>query len=316
MQSQMWVEKYRPRKIKDIVGHENLKEKIKGFIENQSLPHLLFAGPPGTGKTTAVLAIANELFFEESLADNLLELNASDDRGIGIIRDIVKEFAMTLPVGKAPYKIIVLDEADSLTSAAQHALRRTMEQYAKTSRFVLLCNYPGKIIEPIQSRCAYFRFSPLVDEKIEERLKLISEKENIKLEEDGLQTLKKICKGDMRKAINILQAASSFSDNVTEKSIYDITGGIKPQEIKKLIKISKTDFDSAKEKLNDLIYADGISGSEILKEIETQIHELSIGKDKKIKLMELIAEIDFRLTEGASPGIQIAVILAKITSFF
>ena len=154
----MWIEKYRPKTIDEIIGQDETKTRLKGFVESKSLPHLLFAGPPGTGKTSTVITLATEIFGEGNISGNLLELNASDDRGIDIIRNEVKDFAKTLPID-APFKIISLDEADALTSAAQHALRRTMEKYVSSSRFVLLCNYPGKIIEPIQSRCAFFRFA-------------------------------------------------------------------------------------------------------------------------------------------------------------
>jgi replication-associated recombination protein RarA len=196
----MWTEKYRPKTLDGLKGHADIIIRLKGFVERRNLPHLLLAGPPGTGKTTALLALANDLYGHTNVSRNLLEMNASDDRGIDAIRTKVKEFARTASYGDVPFKIICLDEADSLTSAAQHALRRTMERYVKTSRFALICNYSSKIIEPIQSRCAIFRFKPLDDDSIREFLKYICENEKLVYDKEGLETVLYIAEGDLRKA--------------------------------------------------------------------------------------------------------------------
>lgn len=309
----MWVEKYRPKNLDDIIGHEETKIRLKGFIENRSLPHLLFAGPPGTGKTSAVLALATEIFGNKGVRNNLLELNASDERGIDVIRHTVKDFARILPTDNAPFKIISLDEADALTSAAQQALRRTMEKYVSTSRFVLLCNYPGKIIEPIQSRCAYFRFNRLNDETITDRLTSIAIKEKLKTNKEGIKTIVRIAEGDMRKAINILQASAATGKLIDKKTVLNTVGGADPFEITRMLKMAMDqDFETAKKMLQELIFIRGISGSDILREINKELPNLTSNNEKLLKSIELLAEIDFRLTEGASPDIQISALLAHL----
>ncbi len=311
----MWTEKYRPKKLDDIIDHEEIKSRLKGFVRSKALPHLLFAGPPGTGKTSAVIALANEIFGKESLRNNLLELNASDDRGIDTIRNQVKEFAMTLPSGNAPFKIIVLDEADSLTAPAQQALRRTMERFADTSRFVLLCNYPGKIIEPIQSRCAFFRFSPIPKESIKVKLMEIADKEKVDYDQEGLETLIQVSNGDMRKALNIMQATAAYGKGISKETVYATIGGIDPQEIRALIEKSKQNFSDLLKSLQDLIYVKGVAGEDIIRMLFQNLDKLEITEEEKTEFVNLLAEADFRLTEGATPDIQLAMVFAKLASY-
>ncbi len=308
----MWIEKYRPKTIDEIIGQDETKTRLKGFVESKSLPHLLFAGPPGTGKTSTVITLATEIFGEGNISGNLLELNASDDRGIDIIRNEVKDFAKTLPID-APFKIISLDEADALTSAAQHALRRTMEKYVSSSRFVLLCNYPGKIIEPIQSRCAFFRFQRLGDDVIKEQMAYISKQENVDYTSKGLDMLVKVSNGDLRKAINVLQATAATGGKIEETSVLETVGGVDPNEIEKLLNAARNqEFDRAKGKLQDLIFVRGVAGSDIIREINSNITRMDFSDESKLKIIDRLAEVDFRLTEGASPDIQIAALLAHI----
>tara|TARA_B100000287_G_scaffold277673_1_gene261625 strand:- start:631 stop:1584 length:954 start_codon:yes stop_codon:yes gene_type:complete len=308
----MWIEKYRPKAIDEIIGQDETKTRLKGFIESKSLPHLLFAGPPGTGKTSTVITLATEIFGEGNISGNLLELNASDDRGIDIIRNEVKDFAKTLPID-APFKIISLDEADALTSAAQHALRRTMEKYVSSSRFVLLCNYPGKIIEPIQSRCAFFRFQRLGDDIIKAQMEYISKQENVDYTSKGLDMLVKVSNGDLRKAINVLQATAATGGKIEETSVLETVGGVDPNEIEKLLNAARNqEFDRAKGKLQDLIFVRGVAGSDIIREINSNITKMDFSDESKLKIIDRLAEVDFRLTEGASPDIQIAALLAHI----
>src|SRR5437867_2670767 len=213
------------------------------------MPHCLFAGPPGTGKTTAALCLAHDLFGAR-FQDVFMELNASDERGIDVVRTTVKEFARMASLSQVPFKILVLDEADNMTSDAQSALRRTMEKYTDTCRFILCCNYSGRIIEPIQSRCALFRFTPLPEEKITDYLGHIAKKEGLKITPQGLKAVMEVSEGDLRKGINTLQAAASMSKGITEEAVYQVVGRAKPTDDHEMLTNSmKGDFIKAREEL-------------------------------------------------------------------
>ncbi|MEM4946624.1 MAG: replication factor C small subunit, partial [Thermosphaera sp.] len=201
----LWTEKYRPRTLDDVVNQSEIVLRLKKFVSEKNMPHLLFSGPPGTGKTTMAHCLAHDL-YGENYRQYMLELNASDERGIDVIRSKVKEFARTRVVGEVPFKIILLDEADNMTADAQQALRRLMELYTVSTRFILIANYPSKIIEPIQSRTAVFRFTPLKKEDVVERLRYICNNEKVVCRDDALTTIYELSEGDMRRAINILQA--------------------------------------------------------------------------------------------------------------
>ena len=194
MDLDLWTEKYRPPTLSGIIGQESIIESLTRFVETKSVPHCLFTGPPVTSKTTAAMAMAKDL-FGDTYERNFMELNASDERGIDVVRNQIKNFARTIPSGDAPFKMLVLDEADHLTSDAQHALRRTMESYAQSCRMILICNYSSRIIPPIQSRCAIFRFSRLETGGISRRLKYIAKKEKITLEPSGVDAILYLQKG-------------------------------------------------------------------------------------------------------------------------
>ncbi len=307
---EIWTEKYRPRKLSEVVGQKEIVEKLRAFVKNKSMPHLLFAGPAGVGKTTCALAIARELYGENWKA-NFLELNASDERGIDTIRTKVKEFARTLPLGNVPFKIILLDEADALTRDAQQALRRMMEKYTDTCRFILNCNYSSKIIPPIQSRCAIFRFSPLSLKDVEEYIKRIEKGEKIKLSKESIVALYEVSEGDLRRLTNILQSVASVSKKITPKEIYEISGVVLPQEVEPLIKAAeKREFEKVKKILLEIMYKKGLSGVDLVKLIAKYVWESKIENERKMKLMEAIGETEYRIVEGGDDFIQILALLS------
>jgi len=307
-----WTEKYRPKKLEEVVGHKEIINTLKAFVKQKNLPNLLFAGPAGIGKTSAVLALANELFGED-YGSSLLELNASDTRGIDVVRGKIKDFARQVALSNVPFKIIFLDEADALTPEAQHALRRTMELYANLTRFCLSCNYSSKIIEPIQSRCSVFRFTYLPNEAIEEMIKHIAEKENLKLDKKAVEALIYISDGDMRKAINALQGAALQTNKITEELIYKISSRARPQEIKDMINFClKSDFLESRKKLDNLMIEYGMSGEDVLLQIYREVPYLDIKEEDIVKLIDKIGEFNFRIVEGANERIQLEALLAQI----
>ena len=243
-----------------------------------------------------------------------MELNASDERGINTVRTKVKDYARTMAIGDVPYKIIYLDEADALTPEAQHALRRTMEMYSQTCRFILGCNYSSKIIEPIQSRCAVFRFRRLGKKDIANVLKKIAKSENLRLTDGAIDAIVYISEGDMRRAINILQAASATAKEITEKTIYDVSATAHPEEVKEMIKLALDGkFEEARERLLNLMIGRGLAGDDILMQIHRQILDLDLPELVKVKLVDRMGEFDFRLTEGANERIQLEAALAHLT---
>ncbi|MFQ5975083.1 MAG: replication factor C small subunit, partial [Candidatus Hydrothermarchaeales archaeon] len=279
-----------------------------------NLPNMLFAGRPGVGKTTAALALSRELFGDNWRA-NFLELNASDERGIDVVRGKIKDFARTRPIG-GDFKIIFLDEADALTRDAQQALRRTMEKYSSTCRFILSCNYSSKIIEPIQSRCALFRFKSLESSDIKERIKLISGKEDLEMTDDGVEAILYDSEGDLRKAINLLQSSSSMNKKIDSEVIYGVTSRARPEEIRKVVETAlKGDFIPARDALRKLIITYGMSGEDVVKQLHKELFNLDLEDETKVKLADIIGEYEFRLVEGSNELIQLEALLAQFTSF-
>jgi len=315
MTLEVWAEKYRPKSLKDVINQKHVIERLQAFVKEKSIPHCLFAGPAGIGKTTAALAMAQDL-YGEAWRQNVLELNASDARGIDVIRGEVKEFARMRAIGEVPYKLIILDEADNLTADAQHALRRTMENYTRTTRFILICNYSSKIIDPIQSRCAVFRFKPLSEKDVREFIRRIVEGEKLKIDEGGIKAIIDISEGDLRRVANLLQASAILGKKITEDVVYEAAARARPKDVKEMLDlVLKGDFKRAREKLHDMLLKQGLAGEDIIKEIHRQVYFLNIPEKDKVKLVELIGEYDFRISEGGSELIQLEALLAQFLLF-
>ena len=310
---EVWIEKYRPETLADVKGHGDIVGRLQSYVDRNDLSHFLFSGPAGTGKTTCASAIARELYGDD-WRDNFLELNASDERGIDVVRDRIKNFART-SFGGYNYRIIFLDEADALTSDAQSALRRTMEQFSNNVRFILSCNYSSQIIDPIQSRCSVFRFSPLGDDAVEAEVRHIAAEEGIELTDDGLDALVYAAGGDMRKAINGLQAASVSGDVVDEEAVYAITSTARPEEIHGMVQSALDgDFTAARATLDRLLTEEGIAGGDIIDQLHRSIWEFEVEDRAAVRILERVGETDYRITQGANERVQLEAMLASLAN--
>ena len=314
MNDKILIEKYRPNKLDEIIGQDVIVKKLKRYVEMKNMPNLLFAGSAGVSKTTAAMCIAKEMYGNEWQL-NFKELNASDTRGIDVIRDDVKDYAAVSSIGDVSFKIILLDEADSLTKDAMSALRRTMEKYSSSCRFILTCNYSSKIIEPISSRTSVFRFKKIKSEDIMKICKNVCDQEKIKIDSEALEAIAYISEGDARKAIGILDTARLTTENntITIKDIYEISSYIEPKLIIDIIKkaLSKEFFASLT--IIENLTMDGISAEDILKQLMTRTLELNVP-DKRInvELVDIIGETDWRISEGANELIMFKWMIAKM----
>jgi len=309
--SEVWTEKYRPKKFDDMVGQEEIIKRVRSLVNSMNIPHLLFAGPAGIGKSTLALIVVKQL-FGESWRENYLELNASDERGIDVIRQKVKDFARTKAISNVPFKVIFMDEADALTREAQQALRRTMENYTSTCRFIMSCNYSSKIIDPIQSRVVVFRFQLLEKKDIKKRIDLITDREGLSITADAFDVLYEASEGDCRRVINLLQATASISSNITPDLVNTIVSKAKPSDIKIVLDYALAgDFVNSREKLLDIMLKESISGQDVIKAIQKEIWNLQIDNALKVKLTEKTGEIEFRLIEGSDEFIQLEALLAS-----
>ncbi|GAA5846752.1 hypothetical protein JCM3766R1_005057 [Sporobolomyces carnicolor] len=309
-----WVEKYRPVTLDDVVAHQDIISTIDSFIAKSRVPHLLFYGPPGTGKTSTILAVARKLYGDGSvMRNNCLELNASDDRGIDVVREQIKNFASTRMqggAGKAGFKLIILDEADMMTQAAQSALRRVIEQYTKNVRFCIICNYVNKIIPAIQSRCTRFRFGPLPQVEVEKRLQHVIQAENCQLTEDGRQALLKLSRGDMRRALNVLQACHAAYEMTDATTVYNCTGNPDPQDIEAIVKTMMNDsFETAYTRISSLKAEKGLALQDIIQGIYDFAATIEFSKVTRVYFLDQLAQVEHRLSTGGSEKLQLTALL-------
>ncbi len=308
---EIWVEKYRPNKLDDIIGQDVVIKGLKSYVAKKNMPNLMFSGHPGTGKTSTAIALVKEL-FGDNWRDTFIEFNASDERGIEVVRGKIKDFARSSTIGDAEYKVIFLDESDALTSDAQAALRRTMENYTNICRFILSCNYSSKIIEPIQSRCSVYKFKPISDSAIIERIMYIAQEEDLDISPNAINAIIYVAQGDLRRAINALQSAAIIDKTIDADMIYKTSALAKPEEIDDLILLSlEGNFAKVHIKLNYLLNNEGLAGTDITGQIYRQIFNINIPDKLKISLIDFIGEIDFRISEGANERLQLSTLMSK-----
>ncbi|MDC0171555.1 replication factor C small subunit [Candidatus Nitrosopelagicus sp.] len=310
----MWVEKYRPKKISEVVNQKDIKGSLSALLKNQEeMPHLLFSGSAGVGKTTMALCISKEILGDK-WKDYTLELNASDERGINMVRERVKKFSRFAGLDtEIPFKIIILDEADEMTSDAQTALRRIIEDTAKFCRFILIANNISKIINPIQSRCAIFKFSQIDEKEITTHLKAVLKKEKGKTDEKGLKEIAEYADGDLRHAINLLQTAASTGD-ITQDSVKAAAGLTKTNDVDDVLKLAVSGkIQDSRNKMIELVKVYGMSESDFLKYINQAL--FTAKYDNLEELSQIIAKYDYRILVGSNPEIQLSAMLAELGKF-
>ncbi|MBW3013569.1 replication factor C small subunit [Candidatus Woesearchaeota archaeon] len=307
----IWTEKYRPSTFDEVKGQKEIVKRVEAFVNNKNMPHLLFAGPAGVGKTTLSLVIAKQM-FKDNWKNNFLELNASDERGIDVVRTKVKDFARTRSIAEVPFKIIYLDECDALTKEAQHALRRTMELFTQTCRFVLSCNYGSKIIDPIQSRCTIFKFKPLEKKDIFGLIDNIAKNENLTVDENAKEALFEASRGDCRRMENIMQGCAAITNEITEDIVFSIASAAKPKEIKEILELAISgQFVKARDGLLKVMQDYGLSGIDAIVQFNKEIWSLNIDDRKKMQMIDACGEIEFRMVEGSDEFIQLEALLSR-----
>uniref|UniRef100_A0A8C1SQB9 Activator 1 subunit 5 n=1 Tax=Cyprinus carpio TaxID=7962 RepID=A0A8C1SQB9_CYPCA len=295
-----WVEKYRPQTLDDLISHQDILSTIQKFISEDRLPHLLFYGPPGTGKTSTILACAKQLYKDKEFNSMVLELNASDDRGIDVVRGPILSFASTRTIFKKGFKLVILDEADAMTQDAQNALRRVIEKFTENTRFCLICNYLSKIIPALQSRCTRFRFGPLSQNS-----------SHIDITPDGMKAIVTLSTGDMRRSLNILQSTHMAYGKVTEETVYTCTGHPLRSDIANILDWAlNKDFTTAYNQILQLKTLKGLALHDILTEVHLLIHRVDFPPSIRMGLLIKLADIEYRLASGTNEKIQLSSMVA------
>ncbi|CAK9301274.1 unnamed protein product [Gordionus sp. m RMFG-2023] len=310
-----WIEKYRPKNFDEVIAHKDIIETIHKFIKENKLPHLLFYGTPGTGKTSTILACAKLLYTPKEYSSMVLELNASDDRGIEIVRGPILNFASTKTVFNQKFKLIILDEADAMTKDSQNALRRIIEKYTSNVRFCLIGNHLSGIIPAIISRCTRYRFGPLNSEAMLNRVTYIAQEEKLNVTDDGIKALVKLANGDMRKALNVMQSTSMAYDIIDQNNVYTTTGQPLPQDIKDILEwMLNLPLKSAYENILDLKVEKGLSLQDILTEIHLLVHLISLPVTILQSLTEKLANLEYQLSFGTNERIQLSALVGVFQS--
>lgn len=316
VKSTPWVEKYRPQSLADVAAHRDIVDTIDRLTSEKKLPHLLLYGPPGTGKTSTILAVARKIFGVQ-MHNMVLELNASDDRGIDVVRQQIQDFASTQSFSfgaKASVKLVLLDEADAMTKDAQFALRRVIEKYTKSTRFALICNHVNKIIPALQSRCTRFRFAPLDAIHVSERLKHVIAAEGLDVTDSGLAALVRLCNGDMRKALNILQSTHMASQQITEEAVYLCTGNPLPKDIEKIAHwLLNESFANSFKQISEIKTRKGLALVDIVREVTMFVFKIRMPSGVRVGLINDLADIEYRLSFGCSDKLQLGSLIATFT---
>ncbi|GAP88656.1 putative replication factor C subunit 3 [Rosellinia necatrix] len=337
-----WVEKYRPVTLSDVSGHQDILATINKFVDTNRMPHLLLYGPPGTGKTSTVLALARRIYGQENMRQMVLELNASDDRGIDVVREQIKTFASTKQIftmggasragGIAAFKLIILDEADAMTNTAQMALRRIMEKYTANTRFCIIANYTHKLSPALLSRCTRFRFSPLKEADIRVLVDKVITEEEVKINAEATDALVTLSKGDMRRALNVLQACHASStpmqprdapkipeedivrETITMETIYNCIAAPPPDAITKIVNslLTTTDVTTCLSTINTLKVSHGLALADIITALSEQLVTMEVKPEVMVRWLDGLAEIEYRVSGGASETIQTGAVVGVV----
>ncbi|KAF5955044.1 hypothetical protein HYC85_007900 [Camellia sinensis] len=311
-----WVEKYRPQSLSDVAAHRDIVDTIDRLTGENKLPHLLLYGPPGTGKTSTILAVARKLYGSQ-MHNMVLELNASDDRGIDVVRQQIQDFASTQSFSfgaKSAVKLVLLDEADAMTKDAQFALRRVIEKYTKNTRFSLICNHVNKIIPALQSRCTRFRFAPLDAIHVSERLKHVIQAEELDVRESGLAALVRLSNGDMRKTLNILQSTHMASQQITEEAVYLCTGNPLPKDIEQISHwLLNEQFAVSFRRISEMKARKGLALVDIVREVTMFVFKIKMPPDVRVQLINDLADIEYRLSFGCNDKLQLGFMMLSIS---